>query len=88
MGLAKASLESCVRFLAADLGPKGIRVNAISAGAVKTPRVSGKLALLVGAQYDVTSATQWILIGESRWYLFDLLAGFQERLHVPLERLA
>ena len=28
MGLAKASLESCVRFLAADLGPKGIRVNA------------------------------------------------------------
>jgi enoyl-[acyl-carrier protein] reductase I len=36
MGLAKASLESCVRFLAADLGPKGIRVNAISAGAVKT----------------------------------------------------
>jgi enoyl-[acyl-carrier protein] reductase I len=30
MGLAKASLESCVRFLAADLGPKGIRVNAIS----------------------------------------------------------
>jgi enoyl-[acyl-carrier protein] reductase I len=33
MGLAKASLESCVRFLAADLGPKGIRVNAISLAA-------------------------------------------------------
>src|SRR5580658_9147642 len=36
MGLAKASLESNVRFLAADLGPRGIRVNGISAGPVKT----------------------------------------------------
>jgi len=41
MGLAKASLESCVRFLAADLGPEGIRVNAISAGAVKTLAAAG-----------------------------------------------
>ncbi|MBF8293345.1 MAG: enoyl-[acyl-carrier-protein] reductase, partial [Steroidobacteraceae bacterium] len=36
MGLAKASLEANVRFLAADLGPRGIRVNAISAGPIKT----------------------------------------------------
>jgi enoyl-[acyl-carrier protein] reductase I len=41
MGLAKASLEYCMRFLAADLGPKGIRVNAISAGAVKTLAAAG-----------------------------------------------
>ncbi len=41
MGLAKASLEACVRFLAADLGPKGIRVNAISAGAIKTLAAAG-----------------------------------------------
>ena len=41
MGLAKASLESCMRFLAADLGPKGIRVNAISAGAIKTLAAAG-----------------------------------------------
>ena len=41
MGLAKASLESCVRFLAADLGVKGIRVNAISAGAIKTLAAAG-----------------------------------------------
>jgi enoyl-[acyl-carrier protein] reductase I len=41
MGLAKASLESCVRFLAADLGPKGIRVNAISAGAVNKLAAAG-----------------------------------------------
>ena len=36
MGVAKAALESSVRYLAADLGPQGIRVNAISAGPIKT----------------------------------------------------
>src|SRR6185436_16248849 len=36
MGLAKASLEASVRYLAANLGPKGIRVNGISAGPIKT----------------------------------------------------
>jgi enoyl-[acyl-carrier protein] reductase I len=41
MGLAKAALESSVRYLAADLGPKNIRVNAISAGPIKTLAASG-----------------------------------------------
>ncbi len=41
MGLAKASLESSVRFLAQDLGPEGIRVNAISAGPIKTLAAAG-----------------------------------------------
>jgi enoyl-[acyl-carrier protein] reductase I len=41
MGLAKASLEANVRFLAADLGPKGIRVNAVSAGPIKTLAAAG-----------------------------------------------
>lgn len=41
MGLAKASLEASVRFLAADLGPKGIRVNGISAGPIKTLAAAG-----------------------------------------------
>ena len=41
MGVAKAALESTVRYLAADLGPKGIRVNAISAGPIKTLAASG-----------------------------------------------
>jgi enoyl-[acyl-carrier protein] reductase I len=41
MGLAKASLEANVRFLAADLGPGNIRVNAISAGPIKTLAASG-----------------------------------------------
>ena len=41
MGVAKAALESCVRYLASDLGPKNIRVNAISAGPIKTLAASG-----------------------------------------------
>ncbi|GIL02380.1 MAG: enoyl-[acyl-carrier-protein] reductase [NADH] 1 [Alphaproteobacteria bacterium] len=41
MGVAKAALEACVRYLAVDLGPKGIRVNAISAGPIKTLAASG-----------------------------------------------
>lgn len=41
MGLAKASLEASVRYLAESLGPKGVRVNAISAGPIKTLAASG-----------------------------------------------
>ena len=41
MGVAKAALEASVRYLASDLGPKGIRVNAISAGPIKTLAASG-----------------------------------------------
>jgi len=41
MGLAKASLEANVRFLAADMGPRGIRVNGISAGPIKTLAAAG-----------------------------------------------
>jgi enoyl-[acyl-carrier protein] reductase I len=41
MGVAKAALESCVRYLAVDLGTKGVRINAISAGPVKTAAAVG-----------------------------------------------
>jgi len=41
MGVAKAALESCVRYLASDLGPQGIRVNAVSAGPIKTLAAAG-----------------------------------------------
>ena len=41
MGVAKAALEACVRYLASDLGPQNIRVNAISAGPVKTTSARG-----------------------------------------------
>jgi enoyl-[acyl-carrier protein] reductase I len=41
MGVAKAALEASVRYLAVDLGGKGIRVNAVSAGPIKTLAASG-----------------------------------------------
>jgi enoyl-[acyl-carrier protein] reductase I len=41
MGIAKAALEASVRYLARDLGPAGVRVNSISAGAIKTLAVTG-----------------------------------------------
>lgn len=41
MGVAKAALESTVRYLAADVGPQNIRVNAVSAGPIKTLAASG-----------------------------------------------
>ncbi|MBA2570945.1 MAG: enoyl-ACP reductase [Chloroflexi bacterium] len=41
MGVAKAALEASVRYLAADLGPRGVRVNAISAGPIRTLAASG-----------------------------------------------
>ena len=41
MGVAKAALEASVRYLAADLGPDGVRVNAISAGPVRTLAAAG-----------------------------------------------
>jgi len=41
MGLAKASLEACVKYLAANCGPYDIRVNAVSAGPIKTLAASG-----------------------------------------------
>jgi enoyl-[acyl-carrier protein] reductase I len=41
MGVAKAALEASVRYLASDLGPQGIRVNAISAGPIKTLAAAG-----------------------------------------------
>ena len=41
MGVAKAALEACTRYMAADLGPRGIRVNAVSAGPIKTLAAAG-----------------------------------------------
>ena len=51
MGVAKAALESSVRYLAADLGGSNIRVNAVSAGPIKTLAAAGipKFRELIGA---------------------------------------
>ncbi len=75
MGVAKAALEASVRYLASDLGPRGIRVNAISAGPIKTLAAAGiagfrkllsysekvsPLRKLV-TQEDVGNAALWLL---------------------------
>jgi enoyl-[acyl-carrier protein] reductase I len=57
MGLAKASLEATVRYLAADLGPKKIRVNAISAGPIKTLAARGIGGL--GEMLKVHASATW-----------------------------
>ncbi|NYT65749.1 enoyl-ACP reductase FabI [Alcaligenaceae bacterium] len=56
MGLAKASLEASVRYLASCLGPEGIRANAISAGPVKTLAASGIKDFSVILKYVATHA--------------------------------
>jgi enoyl-[acyl-carrier protein] reductase I len=56
MGVAKAALEMSVRYLAADLGPKNIRVNAISAGPIKTLAASGVHGLSKMLEYHRTYA--------------------------------
>jgi enoyl-[acyl-carrier protein] reductase I len=56
MGVAKAALEMSVRYLAADLGPRGIRVNAVSAGPIKTLAASGVRGLSKMLEYHRTHA--------------------------------
>jgi enoyl-[acyl-carrier protein] reductase I len=56
MGVAKAALDMSVRYLASDLGPKGIRVNAISAGPIKTLAASGVHGISKMLEYHRTHA--------------------------------
>jgi enoyl-[acyl-carrier protein] reductase I len=56
MGVAKAALEASVRYLAHDLGPANIRVNAISAGAIKTLAASGIAGLRTMLRYQEKAA--------------------------------
>jgi enoyl-[acyl-carrier protein] reductase I len=56
MGVAKSALEMSVRYLAADLGPRGIRVNAVSAGPIKTLAASGVHGLSKMLEYHRTHA--------------------------------
>jgi len=56
MGVAKAALEMSVRYLASDLGPRGIRVNAISAGPIKTLAAAGVHGLGKMLEYHRTHA--------------------------------
>jgi enoyl-[acyl-carrier protein] reductase I len=79
MGVAKAALEMSVRYLAADLGPKGIRVNAISAGPIKTLAASGVHGLSRMLEYHRTHAplrknTEQDEVGDAALFLVSHLS--------------
>jgi len=77
MGVAKAALEASVRYLAADLGPSGVRVNAISAGPVRTLAAAGIAGFkkMYGAFSDVAPLRSNITIddvgGSAVWLASD-----------------
>jgi enoyl-[acyl-carrier protein] reductase I len=80
MGLAKASLEASVRYLAESLGPKGIRVNGISAGPIKTLAASGikgfgKILSVVAATSPIRRNVTVDDVGNVASFLLSDLAG-------------
>ena len=81
MGLAKASLEASVRYMASCLGPRGVRVNAISAGPIKTLAASGikgfgKMLEAVAAQSPLGRNVTIDDVGNvAAFLLSDLAAG-------------
>ena len=87
MGVAKAALEASVRELAADLGPDGVRVNAISAGPIKTLAASGiaDFRQLLGAfetRAPLRRLTTIEDVGSSAVYLVsDLAAAVTGEIH-------
>ena len=79
MGVAKAALEMSVRYLAADLGPRGIRVNAISAGPIKTLAASGVHGLSKMLEYHRNHAplrknTEQEEVGDTGLFLVSSLS--------------
>jgi enoyl-[acyl-carrier protein] reductase I len=79
MGVAKAALEMSVRYLAADLGPKGIRVNALSAGPIKTLAASGVHGISKMLEYHRTHAplrknTEQDEVGDAALFLVSPLS--------------
>lgn len=66
MGVAKAALESAVRYLAADLGPQNIRVNGVSAGPIKTLAAAGipGLSTMLQAQRERAPLRRGMELGE------------------------
>jgi enoyl-[acyl-carrier protein] reductase I len=79
MGVAKAALEMSVRYLASDLGPKGIRVNAISAGPIKTIASSGVHGISKMLEYHRSHAplrknTEQEEVGDAALFLVSRLS--------------
>ena len=81
MGLAKASLEASVRYLAGSLGPKGIRVNGISAGPIRTLAASGishfrKMLAYHGERSPLRRNVSQLEVGNvAAFYCSDLASG-------------
>jgi len=80
MGLAKASLEASVRYLAESLGPRGIRVNGISAGPIKTLAASGikgfgKILSVVAEASPIRRNVTTEDVGNAAAFLLSNLAG-------------
>jgi enoyl-[acyl-carrier protein] reductase I len=77
-GVAKAALEATVRYLAADLGPQGVRVNAISAGAIRTLASSAVSGIrdMIKSQADVVPLRRNVTIDDvgntALWLCSDL----------------
>ena len=86
MGVAKAALEASVRYLAADLGAKNIRVNAISSGPIKTLAAAGigDFRYILGwtehnAPLRRTVTTEEV--GDAAIYLLSDMGGMAELVH-------
>jgi len=79
MGVAKAALEAAVRYLAYDLGPRGIRVNAISAGPIKTLAARGVSGISKMIEHHrgvapLRKATEQSEVGDTALFLLSHLA--------------
>jgi len=87
MGVAKAALEASTRYLAAELGEKGIRVNAISAGPIRTLAASGianfkaKIGLMDDNAPLRRTVTQEEVGKSSVYFLSDLSSGVTGEIH-------
>jgi enoyl-[acyl-carrier protein] reductase I len=87
MGVAKAALEASVRYLAADLGPQNIRVNAISAGAIKTLAAAGIAGLRTMLSWQEQNSplkrnvTQDEVGASALYLLSDLSTGVTGQIH-------
>ena len=88
MGVAKAALEASVRYLAAELGEKGIRVNAISAGPIRTLAASGianfrtKIKLMDENAPLRRTVTQEEVGKTAVYFLSDLASGVTGEVHL------
>jgi enoyl-[acyl-carrier protein] reductase I len=87
MGVAKAALESSVRYLAADLGPEGVRVNALSPGPIRTlsaSGISGFRRLLDAGPAAAPlrrNITQEDVANSALYFLSDLSSGVTGEVH-------